>query len=78
MNPFDTSDALNCIFASNIRDVTSEVQLLGDLPVYVTHDYSIWPGKLNESTDVAIKLLRPARATQAQQVISQFQTGSIY
>ncbi|KAF8486692.1 kinase-like domain-containing protein, partial [Gautieria morchelliformis] len=76
MNPLDISDALTRILASNIRDVTSEVQLLGDLPVAVTHDYSIWPGKLKESTDVAIKLLRPARTTQIQRVTSQFQTGS--
>ncbi|KAF8472414.1 kinase-like domain-containing protein [Gautieria morchelliformis] len=72
MNPLDISDALTSILASNIRDVTSEVQLLGDLPVAVTHDYSIWPGKLKESTDVAIKLLRPARTTLQQDLLREF------
>ncbi|KAF8577546.1 kinase-like protein [Ramaria rubella] len=57
--------------SNNIHDLTSEVELLGEFPVHVGLDYSVWPGKLGESTEVAIKLLRPARSADIQEDLSE-------
>lgn len=73
MDSLATSEALARILeTSNLRDLTSEVQLLGVFPVFVTSSYSIGPGKLRgERSDVAIKLLRPNPTAERQKVSSR-------
>lgn len=49
-----------------IRDLSSEIQLLGDYPAARGVVSSIWLGKISNNRQVAVKLFVPNRATAHQ------------
>jgi hypothetical protein len=66
------------MLGGGIRDLSSEIQLLGDFSVALATTCSIWLGRRSNDTQVAIKLLDPARAVASQKVNHQLSIDRLW